>query len=90
MAPIREGIHIVMARLNFDENGQPKDDAMNGRVDTMLTQLVWWAKALHAARGGGTRDVGIRDVGKGRTPKPVILSRSEGSPGRDDVSGSGE
>jgi NAD(P)H-dependent FMN reductase len=50
MAPIREGIHIVMARLNFDENGQPKDDAMNGRVDTMLTQLIWWAKALHAAR----------------------------------------
>jgi NAD(P)H-dependent FMN reductase len=51
MAPIREGIHIVMARLNFDEQGQPKDDAMAGRVDTMLAQLVWWGKALRAARG---------------------------------------
>ena len=53
MAPIREGIHIVMARLNFDENGQPTDSAMNGRVDTMLTQLVWWANALREARDGG-------------------------------------
>ena len=50
MAPIREGVHIAMARLNFNENGQPKDEAMNGRVDTMLTQLVWWAKALRSAR----------------------------------------
>ena len=50
MAPIREGIHIVMARLNFDEHGQPKDPAMNGRVDTVLTQLAWWARALRAAR----------------------------------------
>ena len=54
MAPIREGIHIVMARLNFDEQGQPKDEAMAGRVDTMLTQLVWWGKALRAARDAGT------------------------------------
>ena len=51
MAPIREGIHLVMARLNFDEQGQPKDPAMAGRVDTMLTQLTWWTRALHAARG---------------------------------------
>ncbi len=52
MAPIREGIHIVMARMNFDEQGQPKDPAMNGRVDTMLTQLAWWARALKTARQG--------------------------------------
>ena len=50
MAPIREGVHIVMARANFDEDGQPKDPAMNGRIDSMLTQLVWWTNALRAAR----------------------------------------
>jgi len=50
MAPIREGIHIVMARASFDEQGQPKDPAMSGRVDSMLNQLVWWAGALLAAR----------------------------------------
>lgn len=50
MAPIREGIHIPMARMAVSEDGVPVDAAINDRANSMLTQLVWWAQALRAAR----------------------------------------
>ena len=50
MAPIREGLTIVMPRNQFDEDGQPTDPAMTDRAASMLSQLAWWANALKVAR----------------------------------------
>lgn len=52
MAPIREGIIIPMARASVSEEGVPADPALNDRATSMLNQLVWWARALRAARAG--------------------------------------
>lgn len=52
MAPIREGLTIAMARMNISEDGVPVDPAMNERANNLLNQLVWWARALRAARTG--------------------------------------
>jgi len=50
MAPIRDAVVIPMARTAFDENGQPKNDALNDRATALLNQLIWWARALKTAR----------------------------------------
>ena len=50
MAPIREAIIIAGARAALSEEGVPADPALNDRANAMLNQLVWWARALRAAR----------------------------------------
>jgi NAD(P)H-dependent FMN reductase len=50
MAPIRAGIVIPFARRLFDESGGIKDEAYDGRANALLEQLLWWTRALKAAR----------------------------------------
>ncbi len=53
MAPIREEVVIPMARMAFDESGQPTNPSLNDRATSMLNQLVWWTNALRVARAEG-------------------------------------
>jgi NAD(P)H-dependent FMN reductase len=53
MAPVRAGVHIVWADMLAVMQGQKKleeFDHLNKGADDMLGQLVWWTKALVAAR----------------------------------------
>jgi hypothetical protein len=50
MAPIRAGVVIPFARRLFDESGAIKDESYNARANSLLDQLLWWARALKAAR----------------------------------------
>jgi hypothetical protein len=50
MVPIRAGIVIPFARRLFEESGVIKDEAYNARANALLDQLLWWARALKAAR----------------------------------------
>ena len=51
MAPIREAIFIPFVWQAFDENDEIKGkEDYNKRADSMLNQLIWWAKALKEAR----------------------------------------
>jgi NAD(P)H-dependent FMN reductase len=50
MAPIRAGIVIPFARRLFDESGAIKDESYDTRANALLDQLLWWARALKAAR----------------------------------------
>ncbi|WP_424887392.1 NADPH-dependent FMN reductase [Streptomyces sp. XH2] len=48
---IREQISFHTAWEQFDENGEPKDEAGTSvAAKTQLDQLVWWAEALREAR----------------------------------------
>jgi NAD(P)H-dependent FMN reductase len=52
MAPIRQGVHIL-SPWTLMEDGAFKAGALDPYSDPlqkMLTQLAWWANALHAAR----------------------------------------
>jgi NAD(P)H-dependent FMN reductase len=51
MAPIRDAIHIPAIWASFDEEGKLKDIEMyNEKLDGLIKQLLWWTKALKAAR----------------------------------------
>jgi len=53
MAPVRTGVHIVWADMLAVMQGQKKLeelDHLNAAAADMLDQLVWWTKALVAAR----------------------------------------
>ena len=53
MAPVRTGVHIVWADMLAVMQGQKKLeelDHLNAAAADMLDQLVWWTKALIAAR----------------------------------------
>lgn len=52
MAPIRNGVHIPAFWTLTDEKGNFKSDGLKESGQKMLDQLIWWAKALKAARGG--------------------------------------
>jgi NAD(P)H-dependent FMN reductase len=54
MAPIRVGITLPFARRLFDERGEIQDESYDARADALLDQLVWWARALKAARTEGS------------------------------------
>ena len=34
----------------FDEAGEPRDTALDGALDAMMSALLWWATALIPAR----------------------------------------
>lgn len=50
MAPIRGAVHIPFVAKAFDESGQPTNPATTKQAESMIAQLIWWAKALKAAR----------------------------------------
>lgn len=50
MAPIQEAVVIPFARSAFDSDGQPNNSALNNRANALLDQLLWWTRALKAAR----------------------------------------
>lgn len=48
---IRNTVSFHMAYDQFDSDGQVRDpETANTAAATLLRQLVWWARALHAAR----------------------------------------
>ena len=51
MVPIREAVYFPTVQNLFDENGEIKEKASyHERVKPFLDELVWYAKALKAAR----------------------------------------
>lgn len=44
MAPIREAVYIPMVWSGFDK------EVYNKRLDSLVKQLIWWAKALKTGR----------------------------------------
>lgn len=53
MAPIRNAVHIREPWNLLDESGSLKDRALDSykpAAEALLDQLLWWAKALQAAR----------------------------------------
>ncbi|OGZ08226.1 MAG: FMN reductase [Candidatus Lloydbacteria bacterium RIFCSPHIGHO2_02_FULL_50_13] len=53
MAPMRSAVHIPAPWTLLDEKGNLKEGALDQfaqGADNLLTQLVWWADALRAAR----------------------------------------
>ena len=54
MAPVRNAVHIPAHWVLLDEKGVLKTGALDSyqmAAEGLLTQLVWWANALKAARG---------------------------------------
>jgi NAD(P)H-dependent FMN reductase len=48
---VRDTVSFHMAHALFDSSGAPVDPAVcNAAAHTMLDDLVWWARALRAAR----------------------------------------
>lgn len=57
MAPIRNALHVPDFMALTNAGGDPKAgafDALEKPARILLDQLVWWAKALKAARAEGT------------------------------------
>ena len=50
MAPIRASVVIPLARRAFGERGKPLEERHEAAARRVLDQLVWWARALKAAR----------------------------------------
>jgi NAD(P)H-dependent FMN reductase len=46
---VHDGLVFPSFYLNW-QDGRPLDAEAEGRATTMLDQLAWWARALHAAR----------------------------------------
>lgn len=57
MSPIRAGVHIQMpVYMDVAKNGKKLEDFdfLNKSADDMLDQLLWWTRALKAAREADT------------------------------------
>ncbi len=50
MAPIRNAVHIHNFWTLIDEKGSFKTESLQKNADDFLSQLIWWAEALKAAR----------------------------------------
>lgn len=51
VATVRDGVSFHMVGGRFDERGRPHDpEGVEQAATTMLDQLVWWGRALRAAR----------------------------------------
>lgn len=58
MAPVRSTVHIPQPWNLLDENGNLKSGALDpfkNSAESLLNQLIWWAKALRTAREGGIK-----------------------------------
>lgn len=54
MAPVRAGVHLTLYWTQLDENGNFPFEQYNEGLQTMVDQLLWWTKALKAAREGNS------------------------------------
>jgi NAD(P)H-dependent FMN reductase len=54
MAPIREAMTLPFARRLFDERGTLTDPSYDERANTLLDQLLGWARSLRALRASPT------------------------------------
>ncbi|MCR5858767.1 NADPH-dependent FMN reductase [Mesorhizobium sp. J428] len=62
MAPVRAGVHIVWADMLPVMQGQKKLEELEHlkqSADDMLNQVVWWSKALLAARKAEAEEASI-------------------------------
>ncbi len=50
MTPIRNAVHIPSFWTALDEGGKLKTESLQKSADDFIAQLLWWAKALKAAR----------------------------------------
>lgn len=50
MAPMQGAVHITKVLKTIDENGNLLEESYNKRLKSTVDQLLWWAKALKAAR----------------------------------------
>lgn len=50
MVPIRGGIYTTKAKEQFNESGEPTDPEFEKRAEGKVDELVWFARALKAAR----------------------------------------
>jgi NAD(P)H-dependent FMN reductase len=48
--PVRDQVGIPTVWAAFDETGRPRNTALDGSVDAMVTELLWWVSALIPAR----------------------------------------
>lgn len=46
MVPVREQIGIPAIWAAFDEAGEPRNAALDGALNAMVAELLWWATAL--------------------------------------------
>lgn len=53
MAPIREAVYFSTVHQLFAEDGKIKDPSFSKRIETMMEELLWYAKALKAGRENG-------------------------------------
>ena len=57
MVPVREQVGVPAIRAAFDDAGEPRDAALEGALDAMMAELLWWAAILvpagTAAGGAG-------------------------------------
>ncbi len=51
MAPIPAALHIAHVLDTLDPEGKLQQGHVNERLEHMVSDLAWWAKALKAARG---------------------------------------
>jgi hypothetical protein len=50
VVPVRDQVGIPTVWAAFDETGRPRNTALDGSVEAMVTELLWWVTALIAAR----------------------------------------
>lgn len=50
VVPVREQVGVPAIWAAFDEAGEPRDAGLDGAIDAMATELLWWATALIPAR----------------------------------------
>lgn len=49
---IPTGVAIPKVQNAFDANGETKEEAIIKKVDTLVTELKWYAEALNTQRKG--------------------------------------
>ena len=54
MSSIPSIFPVPRVQQSFDEDGTPRDEAYDGRVDRFLNEFEWYAHALKQARNNGT------------------------------------
>lgn len=50
MIAIRSEVNIPYARFAFNESGQPNDERLGAKAESMLSQLVTWVRATELVR----------------------------------------
>jgi NAD(P)H-dependent FMN reductase len=51
MVRVREQVGVPAVWAAFDDAGEPRDAALEGALEAMMAELLWWAALLVPARG---------------------------------------